>query len=105
MIPDAPKLPSWVLAYAEYEGQRLALIDHWAAGCRKGGFVLVSARFTVSTLLPVEAFYHWSREHGPLPCWQFGRDCDLAFTDDEAEARAIFEREAERLLEKAVAGG
>jgi len=81
-----------VLAYAEYDGQRIALIDHEAAGCAtRSGILPLVARFTISTLS------EGKREPDGFPCQQLGRDVDVVLSDDEAKARRVFAEEAERL--------
>ena len=85
--------PAWVIGYAEYGGERLALIDHVAAQC-----VLplpLHYRYSVSTLN--EAVREESQ-----PCLRLGRDTDLFYSNVRSAAIAAFEAEEQRLLGRAV---
>lgn len=86
MIPDAPKLPPWVLGYAEYDGRRVVLGDRDSVHERSSR----PERYAVGAGYPLTPCGDLERELGfDLP--------SIIQTDDEAEARAVFEREAERL--------
>ncbi len=81
MIPDAP-LPPWVLAYAEYDGA-VVLADTFQPGWER----VMPKRYIVCrpAILPLSVGRMvW---YGP----------SASYHDDETEARAVFEREAERL--------
>lgn len=92
MIPDA-NLPEWVICYAEYEGQAVRLVDYHILRqtciCPdESGF----GRFTVGCGT-FELYIH------PAGCPMGGTPslpC-VYETDDEAEARAVYAEEAERL--------
>lgn len=73
MIPDAP-LPPWVLACASYDGAAVEMWGRtWDGDCN----------FTVGRLFDGGTFHRCM-----VVSWS---------GDDEAEARAVWEREAERL--------
>ena len=94
-IPDAPRLPPWVKAYAEYDGQRIALVDHVEAGCYGSEY---SKRFSVSTLSDpchtAMLIFPCTREIG------FELGPGHRYTNDYAEALAVFARERDRLAEE-----
>jgi len=81
VIPDAP-LPPWVIAYAEYGGQRLALAERPEDWPHYGDRRFVVFDFNT---------YWEDGDRGPC--------CDLPYYrgNDEAKARAVFEQEAEKL--------
>jgi hypothetical protein len=80
-VPDA-NLPPWVLAYANYKGRAVELVD-----CIKG----MEAEFGLSLNLPrryeVTRGRHALGHRGPA----------LLFTNDYTEALAEYERQAELL--------
>ena len=85
--------PPWVIRFCEYDGRRLALIDHIAAGCLRELVPpeLLSYRYSVSTL-----------EDPPLrqklPCFRIGRAVDLFYGNVRSAAIAAFEAQERRLL-------
>ena len=97
-IPDAPRLPPWVLAYAEYGDEQVLLADASAGDslCHCPGFAKSPKRFTVAAGVPS----HRGQRHEPdcpnggLP-WHTIRG--VLDTDDETEALAVFARERDWL--------
>ena len=99
-IPDAPGLPEWVLAYAEYDDRSVGLLDMklTAAACSCGELPPDTHGYSVGTAPGPSASPH------PIDCpvglvaskfWPTATR--LYYTDDYAKALAVFERERDKL--------
>ncbi len=96
-IPDAPALPPWVVAYAEYEGRSVQLVDiePALAVCTCQNLNAGTVRWRVGVGQPIETLH--DRE---CPVRIGGRTFPTVFrTDSEAEALVEYDKQAALLCD------
>lgn len=92
-IPDAPNLPPWVKAYAEFNGQAVRIVDS----------VLLRQNCTCDRCRPSSRFlvgagvFEFGDPDDPCAIGRTSRLPLIAETDSEAEALAEYHKQAELL--------